>query len=293
MSWIYQQHDRFCSSFALTHFIFVVGMATQHLMTENFSVREYSHHQRMLHRQILMEQQGISLPPVKAKSKNSDESSDSDSGDELSVDDYYFLQPVPTRQRRLMLRQSGIKKIDGIEKEECRDIRSSREMCGCDCRVYCDPATCACSLAGIQCQVDRLSFPCGCSKDGCANESGRVEFNPIRVRTHFIHTLMRVEMERKREAEKEELRKQLGGICDEMEAKRAEEAAQNPPSPPVIKYNSNKRGSCLDCQKSEMTDLIMQQAKMAAESAGISESMCAEGSLNTAAMFADAELPEL
>ena len=48
---------------------------------------------------------------------------------------------------------SGIKKIDTIEKEECRDIRSSREMCGCDCRVYCDPETCSCSVAGIKCQV--------------------------------------------------------------------------------------------------------------------------------------------
>ena len=48
-------------------------------------------------------------------------------------------------------------------------------------------------------QVDRLSFPCGCSKDGCSNPVGRIEFNPIRVRTHFIHTVMRIEMDRKRE----------------------------------------------------------------------------------------------
>ena len=48
-------------------------------------------------------------------------------------------------------------------------------------------------------QVDRLSFPCGCSKDGCSNPVGRIEFNPIRVRTHFIHTVMRLEMDRKRE----------------------------------------------------------------------------------------------
>ena len=50
----------------------------------------------------------------------------------------------------------GIKKIDTVEKEECRDIRTSREMCGCDCRVYCDPETCSCSIAGIKCQVCRF-----------------------------------------------------------------------------------------------------------------------------------------
>ena len=48
---------------------------------------------------------------------------------------YYFLQPLPTKQRRFLLKQSGLKKIDGSEKEECRKIRSSREVCGCECKV--------------------------------------------------------------------------------------------------------------------------------------------------------------
>lgn len=46
-------------------------------------------------------------------------------------------------------------------------------------------------------QVDRASFPCGCTQDGCGNVVGRVEFNPKRVRTHFIHTIMRLELEKK------------------------------------------------------------------------------------------------
>lgn len=46
-------------------------------------------------------------------------------------------------------------------------------------------------------QVDRASFPCGCTQDGCGNVFGRLEFNPKRVRTHFIHTIMRLEMEKK------------------------------------------------------------------------------------------------
>lgn len=46
-------------------------------------------------------------------------------------------------------------------------------------------------------QVDRASFPCGCTQDGCGNVIGRLEFNPKRVRTHFIHTIMRLELEKK------------------------------------------------------------------------------------------------
>lgn len=53
---------------------------------------------------------------------------------------------------------AGIKKIEAVEKEECRDIRTSREMCGCDCRVYCDPETCSCSVEGIKCQVRASLF---------------------------------------------------------------------------------------------------------------------------------------
>lgn len=52
--------------------------------------------------------------------------------------------------------------------------------------------------------MDRLNFPCGCTRDGCANSSGRIEFNPVRVRTHFIHTLMRLELEKKQKLEEGE-----------------------------------------------------------------------------------------
>lgn len=56
--------------------------------------------------------------------------------------------------------------------------------------------------------MDRLNFPCGCTREGCGNTSGRIEFNPMRVRTHFIHTLMRLELEKKQQKEEEELRRQ-------------------------------------------------------------------------------------
>lgn len=56
--------------------------------------------------------------------------------------------------------------------------------------------------------MDRLNFPCGCTREGCGNTSGRIEFNPMRVRTHFIHTLMRLELEKKQQKEDDALRRQ-------------------------------------------------------------------------------------
>ncbi|NXP78864.1 CSRN2 protein, partial [Ramphastos sulfuratus] len=117
----------------------------------------------------------------------------------VEVDDCFFLQPLPTKQRRALLRASGVQRIDAEEKQELRAIRLSREECGCHCRLYCDPQACACSQAGIKCQVDRMSFPCGCSRDGCGNMAGRIEFNPLRVRTHYLHTIMKLELESKRQ----------------------------------------------------------------------------------------------
>lgn len=43
-----------------------------------------------------------------------------------------------------------------------------------------------------------MSFPCGCSRDGCSNVAGRIEFNPLRVRTHYLHTIMKLDVEKRR-----------------------------------------------------------------------------------------------
>lgn len=74
--------------------------------------------------------------------------------DGMEVDHYFFLQPLTTRQRRALLRSSGVRRIDVEEKHELRALRMSREECGCRCPGICDPETCACSLAGIKCQVN-------------------------------------------------------------------------------------------------------------------------------------------
>ncbi|XP_076600297.1 cysteine/serine-rich nuclear protein 2-like [Chaetodon auriga] len=115
---------------------------------------------------------------------------------DAELEDGGFLQPYSSKQRQALLQVAGVKRIDREEKKQLHALRLSREACGCDCRGFCEPETCACSLAGIKCQVDRFNFPCGCSKDGCGNTEGRVEFNPRRVQTHYIHTAMRLELQR-------------------------------------------------------------------------------------------------
>lgn len=186
-----------------------LGMSRRHSHIRQFTLAEHAVEQRRAHREYLLRlrQQRSARERGDSSSRgsssedseeNSEEASDlSDS--ELDADSYYFLQPLPIRQRRALLRQAGIRHIEGVEKEECKDIRVSRELCGCQCKVYCDPDTCQCAQAGIKCQVDRHNFPCGCSREGCGNSYGRIEFNPIRVRTHFIHTLMRLEIEKRQQ----------------------------------------------------------------------------------------------
>ncbi|KAG7207603.1 hypothetical protein KM043_009226 [Ampulex compressa] len=184
-----------------------LGMSATHTHAERFSLSEHAAEQRRIHRARLaqLRSERAANCVTEAASSSEDPSDDTDEepsdNEELDIDSYYFLQPVPTWQRRALLRAAGVRRIDAIEKDECRDIRASREHCGCGCKGYCDPESCPCSRANVKCQVDRAGFPCGCTRDGCANSSGRIEFNPVRVRTHFIHTLMRLELEKKQRDE--------------------------------------------------------------------------------------------
>lgn len=194
-----------------------LGMEFEHSHVQKFSLAEHALEQRRLHRQILQQLkserhslQGVSLSS--SEDSDTEEEASDISESELDLDSYYFLQPVPTRQRRALLRAAGVRKIEGYEKDECRDIRTSREFCGCACKGTCNPETCSCSLGGIKCQVDRLNFPCGCTRDGCSNTTGRIEFNPVRVRTHFIHTLMRVGLEKKNEENQEAAKRQWAQV---------------------------------------------------------------------------------
>ncbi|TGZ55543.1 uncharacterized protein Axud1 [Temnothorax longispinosus] len=195
-----------------------LGMNATHTHAERFSLSEHAAEQRRIHRarlaQLRSERNCATNCVTETASSSEDPSDDTDEepsdNEELDIDSYYFLQPVPTWQRRALLRAAGVRRIDGVEKDECRDIRASREHCGCGCKGYCDPESCPCSRANVKCQVDRPGFPCGCTRDGCANSTGRIEFNPVRVRTHFIHTLMRLELEKKQREE------DVGGDHDQL-----------------------------------------------------------------------------
>uniref|UniRef100_A0A8C4RWK1 Cysteine and serine rich nuclear protein 2 n=1 Tax=Erpetoichthys calabaricus TaxID=27687 RepID=A0A8C4RWK1_ERPCA len=191
-----------------------LGMARHHSAIRRYTLGEFAREQESSHRQVLREhlrEEKLNARKMKLTKNGTVESAEAEGltvedvsdedidVDSVDVDDYFFLQPLPTKRRRALLRASGISRIDGEEKTELRAIRLSREECGCDCRFYCDPQSCGCSQAGIKCQVDRMSFPCGCSRDGCRNAAGRIEFNPVRVRTHYLHTIMKLELEKNRQ----------------------------------------------------------------------------------------------
>ncbi|KAH8281387.1 hypothetical protein KR054_000268 [Drosophila jambulina] len=173
-----------------------LGMGARHIAFKTMTLAEHAAELRRAHRS-----QNQELQPRGSSSDDSEESEEDylseGSGSDADDGSNGFLQPVTPKQRRALLKAAGVRKIDASEKSECRDIRNSREVCGCSCREFCDPETCACSQAGIKCQVDRAMFPCGCTREACGNTVGRVEFNPTRVRTHYIHTVMRLDLEQR------------------------------------------------------------------------------------------------
>ncbi|XP_066485023.1 cysteine/serine-rich nuclear protein 1 [Tiliqua scincoides] len=187
-----------------------LGMVTKHSFSQEFTLTEFSKEQEAVRREKLKERlKEEKLEALKWKltmngTKESEEASrlttEDISDDDIDLNSMEledgFLQPYPAKKRRALLKALGVKKIDKEEKRELHGIRLSREDCGCDCQEFCDPETCSCSLAGIKCQMDHTSFPCGCTKDGCGNTEGRIEFNQARVQTHFIHTIMKLELEK-------------------------------------------------------------------------------------------------
>ncbi|OPJ85258.1 cysteine/serine-rich nuclear protein 1 [Patagioenas fasciata monilis] len=192
-----------------------LGMVSKHSSSRQFTLAEFSKEQENVRREKLEEKlKEEKLEALKWKltmngTKESEEANqltiDDISDDDIDVsnvdlEDGFFLQPYPAKKRRALLKAVGVKKIDKEEKRELHNIRLSREDCGCDCREVCDPETCSCSLAGIKCQMDHTSFPCGCTKDGCGNTEGRIEFNQARVQTHFIHTIMKLELEKQQQS---------------------------------------------------------------------------------------------
>lgn len=132
-----------------------LGMGARHIGFKTLTLAEHAAELRRAHR--------LQLQEINPRGSSSDDSEESEedylsegSGSDLDAESNGFLQPVSPKQRRALLKAAGVRKIDAAEKIECRDIRNSREVCGCACVEFCDPETCACSQAGIKCQVSEL-----------------------------------------------------------------------------------------------------------------------------------------
>uniref|UniRef100_A0A0R3RRA4 CSRNP_N domain-containing protein n=1 Tax=Elaeophora elaphi TaxID=1147741 RepID=A0A0R3RRA4_9BILA len=104
-----------------------------------------------------------------------------------------YFRPLSRRIRLLKLKRTGFKKFVD-DRAICDDIRESRKRCGCSCgTLSCSPETCECSKNGIECLVDRPSFPCTCTAISCNNPFGRREFDETVVSAHFRSILMRTQ----------------------------------------------------------------------------------------------------
>uniref|UniRef100_A0A673B671 Cysteine-serine-rich nuclear protein 1a n=1 Tax=Sphaeramia orbicularis TaxID=375764 RepID=A0A673B671_9TELE len=213
-----------------------LGMVRRHSALQRFTVAEHALEQRQRRKERLrdrlreerlqaLKQKLISSGAIDHRAADRltvDQVPDQDSHIHISdaeLEDGGFLQPYSSKQRQALLQAAGVKRIDKEEKRQLHALRLSREACGCDCQGFCEPESCACSLAGIKCQMDRFNFPCGCTKDGCGNTQGRIEFDSRRVRTHYIHTIMRLDLERRLrdESQSEEDRSDLSEDLQQYE----------------------------------------------------------------------------
>jgi len=88
---------------------------------------------------------------------NSSSESDSEDEDDLNVEAFMGLLPVPPDRRKRLLARSGNETgnavSDSFQQNENQLVRTSRESCGCSCEGICYPETCECYINDIGCQV--------------------------------------------------------------------------------------------------------------------------------------------
>ena len=85
---------------------------------------------------------------------NSSSESDSDEEDDLNVESFMGLLPVPPDRRKRLLTRSGNDIMDdSFQQNANQSVRISRESCGCSCEGICYPETCECYINDIGCQV--------------------------------------------------------------------------------------------------------------------------------------------
>lgn len=241
-----------------------LGMMQRHSAQRKYTLAEFAVEQRHLRQEKLINRLREEKLEVLKQKLTKNGTQESEEADQLTVDDIpeeeidisgvnldsgSFLHPYPSKRRHAILKAAGVKKIDKEEKRQLHALRMSREDCGCSCQGFCEPETCSCSLAGIKCQMDHSSFPCGCTKDGCGNTEGRIEFNPSRVQTHYIHTIMKLELEKRLEEHSTE------SECsqDEQDEQRAAEGS-NEPNTASFHFNSELAAAGENSCSSDMTD---------------------------------------
>ncbi|KAK5602752.1 hypothetical protein CRENBAI_001227 [Crenichthys baileyi] len=255
-----------------------LGMMQRHSARRTYTLAEFAVEQQLLRREKFLNRlREEKLEALKMKlTKNGTQ--ESEEADRLSLDDIpehdidissanldegSFLQPYPSKKRYALLKAAGVKKIDKEEKRQLHELRLSRENCGCDCQGFCEPETCSCSLAGIKCQMDHSSFPCGCTKDGCGNTEGRIEFNSNRVQTHYIHTIMKLELEKRLEEQ---------SSTEEDEEENTTDTSTQLPAVPSFPFSSELMAAGENSCSSDMTDSSESSGQSEDSEAG--ESQC-------------------
>lgn len=98
-----------------------LGMTTTHFTQKDFTLDGHAEEKKRSHRDIIIRQRKFAKLYQKqhnGSTSESEEASDDDLSDisdsELEMDSCYFLQPVPIRQRRALLRASGVKRIGTV-----------------------------------------------------------------------------------------------------------------------------------------------------------------------------------
>lgn len=132
--------------------------------------------------------------------------------------------------------------------------------------------------------MDHSSFPCGCTKDGCGNTEGRIEFNSTRVQTHYIHTIMKLELEKRLEehSSTEEENRTEASQAQTAQSSHPHGAlglpsqAEHPaiPAGPSFPFSSELATAGENSCSSDMTDLSDYSGQSEDSEAG--ESLCEE-----------------
>lgn len=133
--------------------------------------------------------------------------------------------------------------------------------------------------------MDRFNFPCGCSKDGCGNTQGRTEFNSRRVRTHYIHTNMKLELERRLQDDQQSNEDQAGPTEDLKEYRDQDEAleVQSPPSKTCpFGFNAEDKGLSLSVPETASFHLIPERL-------AVEENSCSSDATDSSRLSSDSD----